>query len=127
MSGVAVAPSASAARAPECNVQKAVVERPGPAVRGSVRVPAVGTWQYSVLYCSLLWGDSGTGVATLQATLNHCYGRNLEVDGNFGDLTRTALKYAQGRAGVAQDGVYGPNTRDRMAHWSGGAYCARIA
>ncbi|MFC9249748.1 peptidoglycan-binding domain-containing protein [Streptomyces sp. NPDC057136] len=47
------------------------------------------------------------GVKALQRALNRCYGGNLVVDGSFGNATRNTLVYAQGREGIAADGIYG--------------------
>lgn len=75
--------------------------------------------------CVLEQGTSGNGVRALQETLNKCYGRGLTVDGSFGPATYNALMYAQGRAGVAVDGVYGSNTRTSILWWGGGSICKR--
>lgn len=56
-------------------------------------------------------GNSGAAVKRIQTSLNHCYGQNLTVDGSYGTLTSNAMKVAQKRLGVTQDGVYGPQTR----------------
>lgn len=60
--------------------------------------------------CSLVVNNTGDGVRSLQRALNKCFGRGLAVDGRFGPLTRSALKYAQGVEGVSPDGAYGPIT-----------------
>lgn len=56
-------------------------------------------------------GNSGAAVKQIQTSLNHCYGQNLTVDGIYGTLTSNAMKVAQKRLGITQDGVYGPQTR----------------
>lgn len=56
-------------------------------------------------------GNSGAAVRQIQTSLNHCYGQNLTVNGIYGTLTSNAMKVAQGRLGITQDGVYGPQTR----------------
>lgn len=56
-------------------------------------------------------GNSGAAVRQIQTSLNHCYGQNLTVDGQYGTLTSNAMKVAQGRLGVPKDGTYGPQTR----------------
>lgn len=38
----------------------------------------------------------------------------LHADGNFGPRTEAALKAVQRYIGTDPDGIYGPNTRDRM-------------
>ncbi|MGW9496337.1 peptidoglycan-binding domain-containing protein [Streptomyces prasinus] len=64
--------------------------------------------------CVMAQGSTGAGVTSLQKALRHCYGRNIAIDGVFGPATEAALKYAQGRAGVSQDGEYGPVTRNAI-------------
>ncbi len=87
----------------------------------------------------MVQGNVSSAVERLQNTLNRCYFYHhgasplfpvsLEIDGNFGGKTRDALKFAQGVEGAAVDGVYGPESRDKLYHWwaidrqSG---CARI-
>ena len=66
--------------------------------------------------CTLGSGTTGTGVRALQRTLNNCYSAGLTVDSNFGSATAAALKRAQRAAGVSDDGVYGPATRDAIDH-----------
>ncbi|MBT1098370.1 peptidoglycan-binding protein [Streptomyces sp. Tu102] len=57
--------------------------------------------------CYLSPGDSGRDVAALQYTLLMCYGRDIDVDGEFGSQTKAALQYAQRQEGIAADGYYG--------------------
>ncbi|GGP31360.1 hypothetical protein GCM10010287_20990 [Streptomyces variabilis] len=64
--------------------------------------------------CVMARGSTGAGVTSLQKALRDCYGRNIAVDGVFGPATKAALEYAQGRAGVNQDGEYGPVTRNAI-------------
>ena len=64
------------------------------------------------------WGPNCQSVKRLQRTLNVCYGHNLVVDGEFGNKTYNALRDAQRRSGVRDDGTYGPNTRSAMRHES---------
>ncbi|MFD7078295.1 peptidoglycan-binding protein [Nocardioides sp. NPDC059952] len=64
--------------------------------------------------CYLNPGHTGNAVKTLQRALNQCYGRNLDVDGIYGDATKAAVKVAQGRHGLKQDGLFGPNTSKAM-------------
>lgn len=40
--------------------------------------------------------------------------KDLRADGSFGPRTEAALKAVQRHIGTAADGIYGPNTRDRM-------------
>ncbi|SDK73129.1 Putative peptidoglycan binding domain-containing protein [Nocardioides sp. YR527] len=69
---------------------------------------------YSPL-CYLNPGHTGNAVKTLQRALNQCYGRSLDVDGIYGDDTKAAVKVAQGRLGLKQDGLFGPNTSKAMS------------
>jgi peptidoglycan hydrolase-like protein with peptidoglycan-binding domain len=39
---------------------------------------------------------------------------DLYADGSFGSRTEAALKAVQRYIGTDADGIYGPNTRDRM-------------
>ncbi|WP_037625292.1 peptidoglycan-binding domain-containing protein [Streptomyces aureus] len=55
----------------------------------------------------------------LQETLNYCYGQDLgAIDGKFGPKTAAALARVQRSLGIDPDGVYGPQTRDKIKwHW----------
>lgn len=66
-------------------------------------------------------GGAGSATHTLQVNLNECYGENLKTDGDFGSATKAALIRAQRRAGVDDDGVYGPITASylKFAVWIG--------
>jgi len=82
-------------------------------------LPSIGSGTYDV-NCELWQGTSGDGVRALQRDLNACYlapnGKTLlTVDGDFGALTKDAVKYAQTKAGLTDiDGYYGPNTRKAL-------------
>jgi len=66
--------------------------------------------------CSLKQGNTGWGVVVLQEALRACFGQNISADGQFGPLTKNALRNAQSQinsrygAGIAVDGEYGPQT-----------------
>ncbi|MFJ3176340.1 peptidoglycan-binding protein [Streptomyces roseus] len=77
------------------------------------KVPTVGYGGTN--FCTLRRGADNNAVYELQQTLWHCYGY-LVTDGNFGPATEALLKKAQTDSGVDPDGVYGPNTRDKMKH-----------
>lgn len=81
---------------------------------GAGKIPVYRTGSGATRNCLMGEGAYSTAVGALQLTLNKCYGENLSVDNDFGDKTRAALIRAQKRAGVARDGVYGPNTRDAL-------------
>ncbi|SDL95091.1 GH25 family lysozyme [Nonomuraea jiangxiensis] len=56
-------------------------------------------------------GSAGLPVSQLQRALNAA-GRSPElmVDGDFGPLTEAAVKWLQGKAGIAKTGIYGEET-----------------
>ncbi|WP_329412256.1 peptidoglycan-binding protein [Nocardia vinacea] len=88
--------------------QTAKVEKYG----GKATVPSSNPWGPED--CTLREGSSGSAVKALQGALNSCYKAGLSVDGQFGGKTRAALVDAQRAAGAADDGIFGPNTRDRI-------------
>ncbi|MFE1293003.1 peptidoglycan-binding protein [Streptomyces sp. NPDC058751] len=55
-------------------------------------------------------GETGGCVVTLQALLNG-KGQHLDVDGEFGPSTLTAVKSFQSANGLTADGIVGPNTK----------------
>lgn len=55
-------------------------------------------------------GSQGDEVADLQMLLNSKFGYDLDVDGNFGKATETAVKDFQKKHGLTADGVVGPKT-----------------
>jgi peptidoglycan hydrolase-like protein with peptidoglycan-binding domain len=75
----------------------------------------------------MVQGNVSNAVRTLQNTLKRCYfyyhgpqpllPASLDVDGNFGGKTHDALKFAQSKEGAKVDGIYGPESRDRLYHW----------
>ncbi|MEU5160285.1 peptidoglycan-binding domain-containing protein [Streptomyces sp. NPDC020875] len=106
---IAAAPSAAAAATPVCTTT------------------TTGYWSDSPTYswypyhknpntvsCTLYQGVKSTGVKALQKNLNQCYGKKLQIDGSFGPATKAALRDVQSRVGAAVDGVYGPETRNKM-------------
>ncbi|MGW1295886.1 peptidoglycan-binding domain-containing protein [Streptomyces sp. NPDC002533] len=123
LGGAAVnAPTASAAT-PTCNTIKKTSN-------GNMHsfLPATTGGSTS---CLLATGNSGSPVSTLQTTLNKCYGKgaggwdigiSITVDGDFGTLTKNALKKVQQKLkdtknySGAVDGIYGPQTRTAMHH-----------
>jgi peptidoglycan hydrolase-like protein with peptidoglycan-binding domain len=56
----------------------------------------------------------GDGVRQLQVSVNKCYGKSIDTDGVFGTETATALAAVQRRINAADDGKYGPETRNKM-------------
>ena len=55
-------------------------------------------------------GNQGDEVADLQMLLNSKFGYELEVDGNFGKATESAVKDFQSKHGLTADGVVGKKT-----------------
>lgn len=55
-------------------------------------------------------GNQGEAVEELQALLNAKFGFSLEIDGNFGKATETAVKEFQKKNGLNADGVVGKKT-----------------
>lgn len=92
----------------------AVAPRADAAPQCTTRVDVQGAWLPGTsggsIGCYLGRGNAGTGVWTLQVTLNNCYGAGLVADGIFGPKTEYALKVAQQLERVRVDGVYGQET-----------------
>lgn len=59
-------------------------------------------------------GDLGDHVKRLQQFLNDKYSTGLDVDGDFGPLTKNAVVAFQAWAKIDQDGIVGPITLDRL-------------
>jgi peptidoglycan hydrolase-like protein with peptidoglycan-binding domain len=59
-------------------------------------------------------GSEGPAVEALQTRLNTLIGAGLQVDGDFGRNTRTAVENFQRRAGLEVDGEVGAGTRTAM-------------
>ena len=55
-------------------------------------------------------GNKGEAVEELQALLNAKFGFDLEIDGDFGKATETAVKEFQKKHGLTADGVVGKKT-----------------
>ncbi|MFE1289782.1 peptidoglycan-binding protein [Streptomyces sp. NPDC058751] len=81
------------------------------------KFPTIGTGGTN--FCTLRSGASGMQVYYLQETLSYCYKQDLgEIDGKFGPKTAAALTRVQRTLGVDADGIYGPQTRDKILwHW----------
>ncbi len=60
-------------------------------------------------YTTIQYGSSGSDVKKLQQELNK-KGYNLDVDGQFGSKTQSAVKDYQKKNGLAVDGIVGKNT-----------------
>lgn len=83
------------------------------------KFPRVG----DTLDCVMETGLVNPGVRALQETLNRCYGQGLVLDGDFGPATYNALSSVQAWEGIGVDGVYGPITRSNIKWWGGGSIC----
>jgi len=55
-------------------------------------------------------GNQGDEVADLQMLLNSKFGYKLDIDGDFGSKTESAVKDFQRKQGLTADGVVGPKT-----------------
>lgn len=76
--------------------------------------------------CILSNGDRTGAVIVLQHTLNRCYGNRLKVDGIYGRRTMDAVWRAQRASGARADGVYGPETAQRIKHYADNKTCGTI-
>lgn len=63
---------------------------------------------------SLRNGSSGAQVELLQEHLNLVMEAGLKVDGGFGDKTQKAVENFQSKYELKVDGVYGPNSYEKM-------------
>lgn len=78
---------------------------------GKAKIPADSSNNENCVMSSPL---VNTGVKALQSTLTVCYGKGLQIDGDFGKATKSALISVQKQINVVADGIYGPNTRDAL-------------
>ena len=58
-------------------------------------------------------GSEGAEATKLQKDLNYC-GASLKIDGIVGEKTVKAIKTFQKKYKLAEDGIYGTKTRDKM-------------
>lgn len=64
-------------------------------------------------------GSSGRAVQQAQCYLNHAMtGANLDVDGDFGAVTKSATQRFQRCAGIVVDGVVGAQTWSFLVFWA---------
>ncbi|MDI6104965.1 peptidoglycan-binding domain-containing protein [Actinoplanes sp. NEAU-A12] len=68
--------------------------------------------------CQLKRNNRGEAVRAPQNAMQMCYEKRIEADRIFGGDTETALRSVQRAIGVADDGIYGPNTRRAMKFWN---------
>ncbi|MEV0125146.1 peptidoglycan-binding domain-containing protein [Streptomyces sp. NPDC050703] len=64
--------------------------------------------------CILKQGHRTLGVRALQIGLVRCYKARISIDMAFGPATKKALRAAQRKAGVNDDGIFGPNSNYAM-------------
>lgn len=64
--------------------------------------------------CQLAENNNSDAVKALQQQMDLCYGKRLDVDGDFGPRTKQAMKEVQRAAGAEDDGIYGPEARGKM-------------
>lgn len=79
----------------------------------------VGPATWGKIVPTLRSGDSGAKVKALQASLN-LRGAKIDADGKFGPATKSAVKKAQSKYGIASDGIAGPNTWRSLVKGGGG-------
>ena len=98
-------------------------------------VPALRSSGRTVIKCIMNSGAKGSGVKTLQYSINECYrpSPRLALDGDYGPRTKAAVRRVQRRIGTAADGIYGPKTRSLMMFYaiglgsrSGTRRCVRL-
>ena len=69
--------------------------------------------------CLMNNGAKGDGVKKLQYSINNCYTQTpvkdrLKEDGDYGDLTKAAVRKVQAYIGAGVDGIYGEQTYSLM-------------
>ncbi|MFC3890417.1 peptidoglycan-binding protein [Lentzea rhizosphaerae] len=127
VSGMAVSTGSASAATPLCQKMITYVNAAG----NRIVVPATNTNSTTCNIGSDLVANTAV-VAGLQRGLIQCYPgvrlaapygnefvRDLDRDGSFGPRTEAAVKGVQKYVRSAPDGIYGPNTRDRMKFPSG--------
>ena len=125
VTGVVVAASPAQAALPYCNNISFVDSAGNGLARYATYVNSSGTYTVS---CDMnvinVNGSTGQrrAVKQIQWDLNQCYGKNLAIDGEYGNLTRQAVREVQTYlnqtlgAGLVVDGWAGPRTRAAMRH-----------
>ena len=59
-------------------------------------------------------GSTGDDVKWLQNALNTVMGADLDVDGQYGSGTKTAVTNFQKKTGLSADGIFGTDSRNKM-------------
>ncbi|MCU6763569.1 N-acetylmuramoyl-L-alanine amidase CwlA precursor [uncultured Roseburia sp.] len=73
-----------------------------------------GNTSYPVPTRTLKSGSQGNDVKWLQTALNKVLGKSLDVDGEYGSGTKTAVADFQKKTGLSSDGIFGTNSRNEM-------------
>ncbi|MBA8824342.1 peptidoglycan hydrolase-like protein with peptidoglycan-binding domain [Saccharopolyspora lacisalsi] len=68
-------------------------------------------------YPTLGIGSRGPVVKHAQCLINRVTYMQLTVDGIYGSGTETGVKHFQANAGLAVDGILGPDTWDALHNW----------
>jgi peptidoglycan hydrolase-like protein with peptidoglycan-binding domain len=63
---------------------------------------------------TLRWNDNEPEVGKLQRNLNDALDLDLLVDNHFGSKTKAGVQLLQRRAGITEDGIYGPDAADAL-------------
>lgn len=92
------------------------------ATSASAELPEHGSQDvcnFTKLRPTLQIGSSGRAVQQAQCYLNNAMsGGNLDVDGDFGSVTKSAVLRFQRCAGIAVDGVVGAQTWSFLVFWA---------
>ena len=78
-----------------------------------VMIPTVGN-ETKRRSCVMDEGNQSAGVWVLQLALNECYGQGIAGDSIYGPETKEAVKHAQRKHRIPDDGVFGPQTSRKM-------------
>lgn len=120
---ILVSAPASADVAPLAHCSRTV--RVATQVNIPANIPASGSTAAST-NCTMGQGSNSSAVRALQLTLLECYGKNIAIDSDFGSNTARALREVQRQLGIADDGVYGSQTRNALFHSTTGNWCSPI-
>ncbi|WP_435286038.1 peptidoglycan recognition protein family protein [Streptomyces bacillaris] len=78
-------------------------------------------------YTGDMAGSGGGGITTIRPVVSQQHAVNflghqppLELDGSFGPLTESGVKWAQRKIGVDPDGMWGPATEAAYGRWTDG-------
>jgi hypothetical protein len=123
--GVALTATPARAALPYCNNISFVSSAGNGLARYETYVNSSGSYTE---ICDMNWlnvnGNAGQrrAIKQIQWDLNNCYGKNLDIDGEYGPLTKQAVMQVQTYlnqnrgSGLVVDGWAGPKTRTAMQH-----------